>query len=627
LDRNTITGILLIAAIMLGYLYLTAPSENDLKKQKRYNDSIANVSKEQEKKYNESLKKDSVKNVVVNPTDTSASVRDSIKNAGIKNKYGVFATALNGTDGELFIENEFIKATVNKKGGRISKVQLKNYKRYDSTSLILFDKDSSSFGLDLETPEDVFNTQEFYFDPQGASVNVTGDKKGTLSMRLNAGEGKYIEYEYSLAGNSYMLHCKVNIVGMQSVFPKRISALNLHWSMQAPSQEKDAKNQRMASTAYYKYLDESPDYISESKNDTKTLDARTKWVAFKQQFFDAVIIADNYFDKTGANLTSVNGTDSSRYIKSFATNLGIPIDHKDRESFGLQFYFGPNEFRTLKSFDLELEKLVPLGWGIFGWLNRFLVIPIFRFLSSFNLNYGIIILILTIIFKILLFPIAYRTYMSSAKMRVLKPEIDEINKKYEGKDPMEKQQATMGLYRKAGVNPLAGCIPVLLQMPILIALLRFFPSSIELRQQGFWWVKDLSTYDSIWNFGFDVPFYGDHMSLWALLMTASTVLYTWSNSQIMGSQQQLPGMKFMMYAMPILFLGFLNRYSSGLSYYYFLANMITFAQTTLMRRFIDEDALHKKIQENKKKPVKKSRFQERLEQMQKERMKQVQKKK
>jgi YidC/Oxa1 family membrane protein insertase len=622
MDRNSLTGILLVAAIIFGYMYLTAPSADDLKKQQAYQDSMTIVARNQQKKFDEAVKTDSVK------TDSVVVLSDSAKAVQLQKKYGAFVDAVNGTDGELYIENELLKATISKKGGRITSVQLKKYKRFDSTALILFDKDSSSFGIDMETEENVYNTKDFYFEPQGTSFSVSGDQKKTLSMRLNAGKGKYLEMEYSLKGNSYMLGCKVNLKGMNDVLTRNAPYLNLHWSMVAPSQEKDRKNQRMASTVYFKYDGQDPDYISEAKNETKPLDANTKWVAFKQQFFASVLIADNAFDKTGANVSSINQSDSSKSVKSFSTNLSIPLERKESESFGMQFYFGPNHYGTLKAYDLGLQKLVPLGWGIFGWLNRFFVIPVFNFLDSFHLNYGIIILILTLLLKALLFPIAYKTYMSSAKMRVLKPEIDEINKKFEGKDPMEKQQATMGLYRKAGVNPLAGCIPVLLQMPILIALLRFFPASIELRQQPFLWAHDLSTYDSVWDFGFNIPFYGDHMSLFALLMTGSTLLYTWSNSQLMGGQQQLPGMKVMMYIMPVLFLGFLNSYSAGLSYYYFLANMITFGQTTLMRRFIDEDALHAKIQENKKKPVKKSRFQERLELMQKERTKiQNQKKK
>jgi YidC/Oxa1 family membrane protein insertase len=343
-----------------------------------------------------------------------------------------------------------------------------------------------------------------------------------------------------------------------------------------------------------------------------------------------VIIADDYFDKSGADVTSHNEKSSEKYIKDYSANLTIPYSHKPNESFGMKFYFGPNHYQTLKQYDaLDLERQIPLGWGIFGWVNRFLVIPIFNFLSSLNISYALIILALTLVFKILLFPVAYKTYVSSAKMRVLKPEIDELNKKYSNDDPLKKQQATMALYKKAGVSPLAGCIPALLQMPILIALVRFFPSSIELRQQGFWWVKDFSSFDSVWNFG-HVPvidfIYGDHVSVWALLCTITTLIYTQMNSQLMsGTQnQQMPGMKYMMYIMPVMFLPFLNKFSAGLSYYYTLANVISFLQMWVIRKFlVDEKKLHAQIEEHKKKPVKQSGFQQklqkRLEEMQKQR--------
>jgi YidC/Oxa1 family membrane protein insertase len=391
-------------------------------------------------------------------------------------------------------------------------------------------------------------------------------------------------------------------------------------------QEQNHQTQLAASTIYFKYLEDNVDKISESDEEKKSLDPNVKWIGFKQQFFTSVIIADSTFKKADIETATMHG--SKKYVKNYSAAIIIPYHHHNNESIGMRLYFGPNHFKTLKQYDIELEKQINLGWKIFGWLNRLLTIPIFNFLNGFNLNFGIIILILTVILKLLLLPIAYKTVLSSAKMRVLKPEIDELNEKHKNDDPMKKQQATMALYKQAGVNPMAGCIPVLLQMPILIALFSFFPASIELRQQGFLWANDLSTYDSVYNFGFSVPWYGDHVSLFALLMTASTLLYTWSNSQLMGTSNQMPGMQWMMYLMPILFLGFLNNYSAGLSWYYFLANMITFGQTWLMQKFaIDSAALHATIQENKKKPVKTSKFQQRLEQMTKERQQQITKKK
>ena len=296
--------------------------------------------------------------------------------------------------------------------------------------------------------------------------------------------------------------------------------------------------------------------------------------------------------------------------------LDVPVQGFDASKTDLRFYFGPNDYNILRSYDLELERQIPLGWSFFllQWINRFAVIPVFTWLGSYGWNYGIVILMLTIMLKIVLFPIAYKTYRSTAKMRVLKPEIDEISKKFPKKeDSMKKQQATMALYKKAGLNPMAGCVPMLLQFPILIALFRFFPSSIELRQQSFLWAHDLSSYDSIATLPFEIPFYGDHVSLFTLLMTVSTIIYTWMNNQMMSSTQQMPGMKTMMYLMPIMFLGIFNNYASGLSYYYFLANVITFGQMFVIRRTINEDKIYKKLQENKKKPKKQSGFAKRLE--------------
>jgi YidC/Oxa1 family membrane protein insertase len=306
------------------------------------------------------------------------------------------------------------------------------------------------------------------------------------------------------------------------------------------------------------------------------------------------------------------------YLDYMEATVSLPFNAAKDKQLDLAFYFGPNKYNIMRSYHLDLEKQIPLGWSFFlmQWINRFAVLPVFNFLEGFNLNYGIIILILTILLKIVLFPIAYKTYLSSAKMRLLKPEVDEITAKFPKKeDAMKKQQATMALYKKAGVNPMSGCVPMLLQFPILLAMFRFFPASIELRQEAFLWAEDLSSYDSIFDLPFNIPFYGDHVSLFTLLMTISTIIYTKINNDMMSTGNQLPGMKTMMYLMPVMFLGFFNSYSSGLSYYYLLANLITFAQMYAIRSFVNEDKLHAQIQENKKKPVKKSNFQKRLEEM------------
>lgn len=631
MDRNSIIGLLLIGGILVGWLVLAQPSKEELaKKQHQYElDSIAKYDQTVKAKTNIAVTTAKASSTPGVKNDSTDVLSDSAKLVIGKQVYTDFIDASKGEDKVITIENDLMKVNVSAKGGRISSVELKKYKTYDGKPLLLFDADSSTQNITFAAYSKIFSTDSLYFTSDAGSFTVTGEKDSkSLSMRLYAGsKAKYIEYIYSITGNEYMMGFRLKMVGMQDIIQANAKDVSLNWQMRTPVQEQHHQTQQAASTIYYKYAEGDPDRISETKEENLPMESKVKWIGFKQQFFTAVIIADAAFEKP-SNIVTANEIGSTKYVKNYLASLAIPYNHKATETFGMRLYFGPNHYQTLKKYDIQLEHQINLGWKIFGWVNRFLTIPIFNFLDSFNLNYGIIILILTIILKLLLLPIAYRTVLSSAKMRVLKPEIDELTEKFKDEDPMKKQQATMALYKKAGVNPMAGCIPVVLQMPILIALFSFFPASIELRQQGFLWAHDLSTYDSVYNFGFSVPWYGDHVSLFALLMTASTLLYTWSNSQLMGTQNQMPGMKWMMYLMPIMFLGFLNNYSAGLSWYYFLANMITFGQTWVMQKFvIDSDALHAKIQENKKKPVKVSKFQQKLEQITKDRQQQQSQKK
>lgn len=624
MDKNSIVGLLIIGGILIGWLYLSQPSKEQLAKQKFQHDSIALFEQSQLVKQSLTPTKNDITGSAVAPL-----INDSILNFQKKQEFGAFATATTGDDKLITLENDLLKVFIQPKGGRIASVQLKNYKRFDAKPLILFDADSSAQYLSFTASAKPFRTDAFYFTPEGGSFVVTGTNSKSISLRLYTdNKAKYIEYVYTLTGNDYMINYRINIIGMQDIISANTNELVYNWQMKTPTQEQNHQTQQQASTIYYNYADGEFDKISESSDEKKTLEAPVRWIGFKQQFFTAVIIADKTAFNKNAAIETLHLPNSLAYVKNYQAALPLTYGHQKVEGYNMRFYFGPNHYQTLKKYDIGLENQIHLGWKIFGWINRFLVIPIFNFLSSFNLNYGIIILILTIVLKVLMLPIAYRTVLSSAKMRVLKPEIDELNEKFKDEDPMKKQQATMALYKKAGVSPMAGCIPVLLQMPILFALINFFPASIELRQQGFLWAHDLSTYDSVYNFGFSVPWYGDHVSLFAILMTGSTLLYTWSNSQLMGTNNQMPGMKWMMYLMPIIFLGFLNNYSAGLSWYYFLANMITFAQTWIMQKFvINHEALHLKIQENKKKPVKVSKFQQRLEQMTKERQQQLNQKK
>lgn len=619
MDKNSIIGLLLIGAILIGFSIYNAPTENEIAAQKRQQDSVEAVQKLASKQKQQAVLQDAV---IAAIADT-ANISDSAKNEVLKSTYGPFIASASGERKISFIENELIKIGISNKGGRIVSVQLKKYQTHDSLPLLLCDEDSSHFGLSFIAQNRVFSTDTLYFTPVGNSFTVSGNDSNKLSMRLQAAPGKYLEFEYRLKGNSYLMDCNINTVGMQDLIASNTSDLNLKWKLRALKHEKSHKNEQNATTIYYKHFEDEVDYLNEAKDGKESFKTKMQWVSFKQQYFTSVLIAKKGFEKP-TDIETIGLPDSKKYTKDLSASFTIPYEHKASETFAMNIYFGPNHYGTLKKYGMDLEKQVPLGWGIFGWVNRFAVIPVFNFLSGFNINFGIIILLLTILIKVVLLPLTYKAYMSTAKMKVLKPEVDELNEKYAKEEPMKKQQALMALYKKAGVNPLGGCLPMLLQMPILIAMFRFFPASIELRQQSFLWATDLSSYDSIWTFGY-VPvidyLYGDHVSLFTLLMTISTIMYTRMNDQFSGANNpQMAQMKWIMYLMPIIFLGVFNNYSAGLSYYYFLANMFTFAQQWIIRKLVDEDAIHAKIQENKKKPAApKSKFQARLEEMAKQR--------
>lgn len=630
MDRNTILGFVLIAVILIGWSYLSSPSKEEIKAAREKQDSIRNAEKIQ----------DSLNILAQNNKSAIDSVKqDTTKTEIVADNSGVFEYASTGNNKFVTLENDLLKIRLSNKGGKIYAVELKNFKTYYGSPLILFEGDTNRFDLKFYNfKNDTINTSFFYFQPfdengiplnndslilgAGDSISVSyrlyASGEGNDSLVVN--EKSYIEYRYTIKKNSYLIGFNINLVGMQDVIAKESSSVDFNFSNVCLSQEKNKQNERDASTIYYKFVNDEVDYLSERKDERELLSNKVKWIGLKQQFFTSVIIAEDYF--INAELNSKTNKDDSVYVKSLASTMGLPYDSKSTNALKMSFYFGPNHFNTLKNYDLQLEKQIPLGWGIFGWINRFAVIPVFNFLNKFNINYGIIILILTLLIKLVLFPIAYKTYSSSAKMRILKPDIEEINKKYPKKeDALKKQQATMALYKKAGVNPMAGCLPMLLQLPILIAMFRFFPASIELRQEAFLWADDLSTYDSILNLPFNIPFYGAHVSLFTLLMTITTIIYTKVNNDMMGSTNQMPGMKVMMYMMPVMFLGIFNNYSAALSYYYFLTNIITFLQMYIFRFIINEEELKRKIEANKsrKVEVKKSGFQKRLEEMAKQR--------
>jgi YidC/Oxa1 family membrane protein insertase len=625
---------------------LTAPSKEEKALMAKKQDSLvkAALAKKQQdsiKTYNAKVKSDSIaaaQKALAKDTTVKA---DSIRKEVQVRKLGSFSLSSAGDNKKIVIANDEFILRISPKGGFISSVELKKYKTYTQKPLILFDSDSTFKMNFYGSNNALLKTSDFYFRPVFLdkrfagkdSMVVSGTDSLTFAMRLypNASDStidtsKYIEYLYVVKGNDHMMNFTVNIHDMQSVMAGNSNYLFFEWAADIYQKEKDHKTELNATTIYYMPKDDDVDYLSESSTDEKQFKVPMKWISFKQQFFLSTFIAKESFKEASIKVTTKEDSAKTTFLKSMYAQMTVNFAPGKQQSYPMSLYFGPNKYKTLTKYDLNLERQIPLGWSFFlmQWINRFAVIPVFNWLESYGMNYGIIILILTVLLKIVLFPIAYRTYKSSAKMRVLRPEVEEINKKFPKKeDAMKKQQATMALYKKAGVNPMAGCVPLLLQMPILISLYRFFPASIELRQQSFLWADDLSSYDSIASWSTHIPllsdFYGNHISLFTLLMTVTTIIYTWLNNQLMGTTQQMPGMKVMMYLMPIMFLGFFNSFASGLSYYYFLANMITFLQMFLIRKFINEEKIHEQIQENKKKPVKKSGFQARLEEMAKKR--------
>ena len=643
MNRNTIIGLVLIFGIMIGYSLWMKPSKEEVAEQKRL-DSLRRVEQVRALDSLNAIRiaaEAAILEAELVLESTSEQSDTTQKRVVPKDKLFVFSNSLIPDESTYFVENDVFKIEIASQGGKIISVELKDYQTYDSTALILFDPKTVKFDFAFYINNRPVNTDKLQFRPvlrgtqatEKAPLRVSGPEVKEFSMRLYAdGEGsaldedQYIEYVYRFTGDNYMLDLDVNIVGLKNSISTGSNNMTLYWNANLRQQEKGI-DRFNGSTIYYKYFNDDVEYLSETKDEDEALSTRVKWISYKQRFFCSSLVAKEYF--TNANVNVITNEDEAetakipRYLRTMESVIGVPVNFTGENAMQMAFYFGPLEYKTLIKYKLDFDRQIPLGWSFFllAWINRYAVIPVFDFLSSFGWNYGIIILVLTILLKLFLLPIAYKTYMSSAKMRVLKPEVEEISKKYPKKeDAMKKQKATMDLYKRAGASPMAGCVPMLLQFPILIAMFRFFPSAIQLRQQSFLWATDLSTYDSILDLPFEIPFYGDHVSLFTLLMTVSTILYTRVQNEMMSSgQQQIQGMKTMMYLMPIMFLGFFNSYAAALSYYYLLANLITFAQMGLFRRFVNEDKIRARIEVNKKKPRKKSGFQKRLEDAAKQR--------
>ncbi|RPH32301.1 MAG: membrane protein insertase YidC [Bacteroidales bacterium] len=610
MDRNTIIGIVLIFGILILFGYLNTPSKEKVAAMQHQADSIARANAAA------ALQQQSVEAVVKNVQADSVQKQEQVK------QMGSFAESLKGEEKLITLENDLLKVKVSNRGGRVYSVEVKNYKTYAGQPLVLFNGDESTFGLQFWGNNNDIQTNDLFFTPSRTDSVILAGKNGEpqkLTMRLNAGVDSYIDYIYTITPGSYLLGFDIHFSGMNSIMNGRTGAIDLNWTSMMPQLEKGAKNESNYTTISYCYPNNEYEEISAmSVDDKKDITTKVKWIAFKHQFFSSILVAKDGF--TNANLI-VSKSNDIQSLKNFSARISLPLQDGEDETIGMNFFFGPNQFKILKSYNLGFEQNIFLGKWIIKWVNRYLVIPVFDILGSKLTSYGLIIFLLTLLLKLILLPLTYKSYLSSGKMRVLKPQIDEINAKHPNKaDAIKKQQSIMALYRKVGVNPLGGCIPILIQFPFLIAMFRFFPASFELRQQSFLWADDLSSFDAIINLPFEIPMYGAHISLFTLLMAGALFVTSKMNADQMGdTNAQLPGMKFMMiYLMPLMMVVWFNQYAAGLSYYYFLANMFTLGQTLLIRRFVDDEAILAKLHENAKKPVKKSKFQEKLEQIAKQ---------
>lgn len=595
MDRNTFTGLFLILVILVGSTWLLKPSEEELKREKIVQDSLKNAASAKP-------------SIAATKQGQKPAASTAIDSNILKGPFGSARVASNQV---VVLENQNFKVNISSKGGKIQSVELKNYKTYDKKPLVMFNESDTKFGLSFNAGGAAINTDDLYFTSSAPGLNVSKTDSGSVTLRATYGPGQYLDYIYSIKGDSFKVGFNIVATGLENAITP--GPLTLNWETVLRQKEKDLKNEHKYSGAYFNHADNEVDHIGTTEDEKKDLgaDGKIKWISFKQHFFSNVLISKDGFDKGSLAVTT---SPEAGVVKRYAASLTLPFKKQAVNAYPMEFYFGPNQFKTLKAQGYHLERQIDLGWGPLKWVNRVAVLPVFGFLEQFNWSYGLIILVLTILLKVVLSPLTYKSYISMAKMRVLKPEMDEIKAKVGEDNPTLLQQEYLKLYKKAGVNPLGGCIPMLLQMPIIMAFFFFFPNLFELRGESFLWMEDLSTYDSILNFPTIPVLDINHISLMCLLMTISTLIYTYFNNQVSGATGQ---MKYIGYITPIIFLGVLNSYPAGLNYYYFLANMLTFAQQFLIKQMVNDEKIHARIQENKKKPEsekkKQSKFQQRME--------------
>ena len=621
MDKNTWIGFLLIAAIIVGFTMLTRPSKEELAERQRVQDSInlVRMAEREAQRLSDSLQLVAGE-ALEQPVQT---VSHEQQQERLQAAYGTFAQAAQGEEQFVRLENEHLRVTLSTLGGRIEKAELLEYHASgDSLNpLCLFRGDESAFALTLITANNrILQTSNLYFTP------VPSEQSDKAVLRLpTASEDAWIDFVYELSDN-FMIHLSMEPHNMQTELAQNVNSLELQWRQLIPQQEQGRKFEERYAQLQYMLVGGDMEKLSESKDDSAKESARIKWIGYKDQFFSTVLIADDAF--SSSQFASTPQSKHSGYIKEYATHTSVPFDLTGKTPTGFRWYLGSNHYHTLKAYDndvakderLHLNKLVPLGWKIVSWINVYLVIPMFDLFTSWGLHIGIVILLMTIVIKLIILPFVFVSYKSSAKMRALKPQIDEINAKYPAEKIQERQQATMQLYQQAGVSPMSGCLPMLFQFPVLMAMFWFLPTAIELRGKSLWWAQDLSTYDAVFHWSFNIPLLGDHLSLFCLLMTICNIGYTYITMQSQATDPNMKFMKYMMYAMPLMFLFIFNDYAAGLSYYYLVSLFITILQTMIFRWALDDEKMLKEMEENKKKKAgkPKSGFMARLEAMQRE---------
>lgn len=584
MDRNNIIGLVLIFAIFAGSFYLMKPSENEIKKEQVLQDSLKNVREGQP------------------AIDTTATNKVAVLDSADLSK--PFGASKVGQDQIVTLQNELVSIQLSNKGGKVKTVQLKKQTNFDDSPLYILQGDNNKFGFLFKTAGQNINTNDLYF-------TVTNSSASSVTLRLSYNASQYIDYTYTLKPNDYNLSLKVNAVGVQNLVDLQQKTIAFNWEANLLQKEKNVKSEREKSTIFYKDVTGAVDNLSETGDDQEKIEEKVEWVAFKQHFFSVILSSKQTFENADLNI-SFSTADS--VVKHYKTNADLVFNSQANNQYDFNFFFGPNQYKTLKNEGNDFQKIINMGWGPMGWINQFLTVPLFDFLDGFHLSYGIVILILTLLLKGLMFPLTYKSYLSMAKMRVLKPQIDQIKEKVGEDNPMLLQQEQMKLYKQAGVNPLGGCLPMLLQMPFTLAFFFFFPNLFELRGESFLWMKDLSTFDTPITFS---PIFGiGHISLMCVLMTLTTLLTTWYNNATSGATANAQ-MKYIGYIMPLLFFFMLNSFPAGLNYYYFLGAVFTFLTQVLIRQTIDDDKILAKLELNKKNPKvqKKSSFQQRMEDM------------